>query len=90
MNIIEMARDSGLVLTCDMQDAYIRDGRYGKQLERFAALVRNATLEEAAGVCESKITGGDYHHLAQHGHWDHMAQSTTNCAAAIRALKEKT
>lgn len=48
MNIIEMARDSGLVLTCDMQDAYIRDGRYGKQLERFATLVRAAALEEAA------------------------------------------
>ena len=50
-------------------------------LERFTALV----MEECAKVCEKQITG--HHFLATHGHFDHMDQSATNCAAAIRAKK---
>lgn len=36
--IIELAREAGLVLTCDVQDGYIRDGRYKQQLERLITL----------------------------------------------------
>lgn len=76
--ITELAREAGLVLTCDVQDAYIRDGRYGKQLERFAALVRAAALEEAADICERLG-------LSQNSEWE---AGTLDCAAAIRQLKE--
>lgn len=34
-DVIRMAKESGLVLTGDTQDGYIRDGKYGPQLERF-------------------------------------------------------
>lgn len=43
--------------------------------------------EACAKVCEEQITG--YHFLATHGHFDHMDQAATNCAAAIRARGEK-
>lgn len=52
------------------------------------ALVQLAVKKEreaCAKVCELQITGGDYHFLATRGHWDHMAQAATNCAAAIRS-----
>jgi hypothetical protein len=45
--------------------------------------------EACAKVCESQITGSDFQFLATRGHWDHMAQAATNCAAAIRARGNK-
>ena len=75
-SIIELAREAGLVLSCDMQDGYIRDGRYDKQLERFATLIRNATLDEAAGVIEA---------IADE--YGDEEVSATWIAAAIRQLK---
>ena len=52
----------------------------------FARAVERAAYERAAQACEAQISGSDHHYLATHGHWDHMAQAATNCAAAIRAL----
>lgn len=49
-------------------------------------VVERAAYERAAQECEAQISGSDHHYLATHGHWDHMAQAATNCAAAIRAL----
>jgi len=49
----------------------------------------DVALERAAQECEAQISGSDYQHLARHGHWNPMAQSATNCAAAIRALGEQ-
>lgn len=51
-----------------------------------ARAVERAAYERAAQECELQITGSDYHFLVAHGHWDHMAQAATNCAAAIRKL----
>ena len=55
----------------------------------FARAVERAAYERAAQECEAQISGSDYQHLAWHGHWDLMAQSATNCADAIRALRSK-
>lgn len=56
--------------------------------ERFAALVRNEVLEEAAKVCDDDA---DSHHENQHGasdgRYDWKEDSARDCAAAIRSLK---
>ena len=57
-----------------------------KKVLAFARAVERGAYERAAKECELQITGSDYHFFATHGHWDHMAQAATNCAAAIRAL----
>lgn len=69
------------------------DYRYGHiygytadQMREYARAVERAAYERAAQACEAQISGSDHHYLATHGHWDHMAQAATNCAAAIRAL----
>lgn len=59
------------------------------QMREYGRAVERAAYERAAKECELQITGSDYHFLATHGHWDHMAQAATNCAAAIRALGEQ-
>ena len=101
MNIIELAREAGFKdpTPADgyMGNAYdYRDGKdSGGSLTRFAALVRTAALEEAAGVCEevhdrypTDISPDGASVDAQSAK---MARITaTNCAAAIRAMKEQT
>ena len=69
------------------------DFRYGDvfgytadQIHEYGRAVERAAYAAAIKECEPQITGSDYHFLATHGHWDHMAQAATNCAAAIRAL----
>ena len=54
-----------------------------KEVERFAALVRAAALEEAAGVCDEQAH--DWHLHAKGG----PVAAYNACAAAIRALKDK-
>lgn len=61
-------------------------GEFKAALRRLARAVERAAYERAAQECEAQISGSDYHYFATHGHWDHMAQAATNCAAAIRAL----
>ena len=72
-DIIRMAREAGYT------------GLNDPWLHTFAALVAAQEREACAEVCESQITGSDFQFLATRGHWDHMAQAATNCAAAIRA-----
>jgi hypothetical protein len=80
-DIIRMAREAGFAdAEGVVHPAY--------QLEAFAAFVAAAEREACAKLCEAQITGGDYHYLANHGHWDHMAQASTNCAAIIRARSQ--
>ena len=68
------------------------DARHSTEAEHtvwwmlLARAVERAAYERAAQACEAQISGSDHHYLATHGHWDHMAQAATNCAAAIRAL----
>ena len=82
--IIEMAREAGFDphdmsadFTCNLKD-----------LERFAALVRNAALEEAAVVCEAigqdakNALRSAYRTLAQG-----IERGTNDCANTIRNLK---
>ncbi len=59
------------------------------QMQAYVRAAVDAALERAAQECEAQISGSDYAYLATHGHWDHMAQSATNCADAIRALKSE-
>jgi len=82
MNIIEVAREAGFNACNGFSLLIVRhtNGSWvdiSEELERFAALVRAAALEEAADICDrvnnydNPMTAGD-------------------CADAIRALKEKT
>ena len=79
MNIIELAREADL--TFMGADAHCREDYFTatrEELERFAALVRAAALEEATVVCE---TNAD--------RWPGTSKvyAAMECAAAIRALK---
>jgi len=55
----------------------------GGSLTRFAAPVRAAALEEAAGVCDDK------HDEWRFGDGEDAASGPKDCAAAIRQLKDK-
>jgi hypothetical protein len=102
--IIRMAREAGsnsIFMACNMvfmqRFAALVVEDYEKRLqftrERWeieCASQVEIEREACAKVCEGQITGGDHHYFAHHGHWDHMAQSATNCAAAIRARAKDT
>jgi len=79
MNIIEMARQAGFIT-----DFGCRETASDELLTRFAALVRAAALEEAAGVCDEQAH--DWHLHAKGG----PVSAYNACAAAIRQLKDKT
>lgn len=66
--IIRMAREAG------WSKEYLEIG--DERLERFAALVAEATLEKAAQVCEEPM----YFHQSR-------AKTSSECAAAIRSMK---
>jgi len=89
-DIIELAKQAGFKdpTPADgyMGNAYDhRDGKdSGGSLTRFAALVRAAALEEAAGVCDEQAH--DWHLHAKGG----PVSAYNACAAAIRQLKDKT
>ena len=74
-SIIELAREAGMTITNSFADEM-----FIAVLTRFAALVRNEALEEAALVCE---TNAD--------RWPGTSKvyAAMECAAAIRALKDK-
>ena len=86
--IIELAREAGM----EWQGGFSRVVECATQpeLERFAALVRAQTLEEAAWVCENTLA---QHYMKQviptHDEALLLA-ACADCAAAIRALKEQT
>lgn len=80
MNIIKLAREAAMGML-----SYDAEGNWRlseQEVERFAALVRNAVLEEAARVC---IETG-----STKGYCDIEFDMADACAAAIRAMKEQT
>ena len=79
MNVIKLAQEAGMrweggftrVIECVTE----------AELTRFAALVRAAALEEAAGACEG---------LDEDTCWkEGRLASGHKCAAAVRAMKEQ-
>ena len=86
MNIIELAREAGLGESLTHNGGALRvwveGADWHDELTRFAALVRAAALEEAAGACED---------LDEDTCWkEGRLASGHKCAAAIRAMKEQT
>lgn len=82
-SIIELAKQAGFKDPTPA-DGYMgaaydyRDGAdSGGDIKRFAALVRNAALDEAAGVCGEYDEG-----------WYVYRKGAAQCATAIRQLKE--
>jgi hypothetical protein len=55
------------------------------QLQRFAALLRNEVLEEAAKVCAAEKVN---YELTQHAADEAYNMAADHCVAAIRALKQ--
>ena len=83
MNIEQLATEAGLVYGDGWHSDNGADGVDPQYLERFAALVRAAALEEAAKVCDGK----------ERRKWEIMFHGGSlegigplDCAAAIRAL----
>lgn len=83
---IDVALQTDPAMILALMSGEMTVGELKSALRRLARAVERAAYERAAKECELQITGSDYHFLATHGHWDHMAQAATNCAAAIRAL----
>ena len=78
-SIIELAREAGFHKWYTQPEEH---PEHAAIVARFAALVRAAALEEAAGVCDNS---------ASHCHHDGLLQVVLKSnAAAIRALKEMT
>ena len=78
-SIIELAREAGFHKWYTQPEEH---PEHVAIVARFAAIVRAATLEEAAGVCGNS---------ASHCHHDGLLQVVLKSnAAAIRALKEMT
>ncbi|MCX7658963.1 MAG: hypothetical protein N2040_00205 [Caldimonas manganoxidans] len=83
--IIKLAREAGLgeSLTHNGGEhrVWIEGADWHDELTRFATLIRNEALEEAAGVCiETGSTKGSC---------DAAFDIADACAAAIRAMKEQ-
>jgi hypothetical protein len=76
IDIEQLAREAGF-------------GNYASEarsiFERFAALVRNEVLEEAAKVCAAEKVN---YELTQHAADEAYNMAVDHCAAAIRALKQ--
>lgn len=91
MNIIELAREADL--TFMGADAHCREDYFTatrEELERFAALIRAEVLEEAAGVCENTLAQHYMKQVIPTNDEALLLAACADCAAAIRALKEKT
>lgn len=83
MNVIEAAKAAGILPE--------RDETFGKvyeveeqQLERFAQIIRNQALEDAAKACDDIRSPWGY--SAEKADW---IRGTDDCAAAIRAMKKE-
>ena len=72
--LIELAKQAGPLITTP----------FDQWCENFAALVRAAALEEAAGVCDDK------HDEWRFGDGEDSTSGPKDCAVAIRQLKDKT
>jgi hypothetical protein len=86
-SIIELAKQAGFGIDespCVLQPYVIQPlhGKIDDELTRFAHLVRQQVLEEAAGVCDPEPS------LPNEAYTVHNNKVTMRrCAAAIRALK---
>ena len=81
-----MAREAGMPI----DDEHFVFQATRERVTKFAALVRAAALEEAAGVCENTLA---HHYMKQviPAHDEALLLAAcADCAAAIRALKEQT
>jgi hypothetical protein len=86
MNIIELAREAGLYVGTNLSGVQLVGSRYERglllvhldidELTRFAHLVRQQVLEEAAEICEG---------IAIDNEWS----DCVDAEKAIRALKDK-
>lgn len=83
MNVIEAAKAAGILPE--------RDETFGKvyeveepQLERFAQVIRNQALEEAAVLCNDLRSPWGY--SAEKADW---IRGTDDCVHAIRAMKKE-
>ena len=86
MNVIEAAKLAGFTWV----DDYIISGTFGNPkpdlptLERFAQIIRNQALEDAAKCCdELKPTN---HYYERYG--SDWATGTLDCCEAIRSMKK--
>ncbi len=79
MNIVELAKQAGFELDCCSL-------QWHERIERFARLVYNAALEEAANVCE--IEARQHEHLDHNGRSRHLDDAfvAKTCAASIQKL----
>lgn len=87
-SIIELAIVTQLIDHRDTEESLPAD--FVQSLREFATAIRDATLEEAAGVCENTLA---QHYMKQviptHDEALLLA-ACADCAAAIRQLKDKT
>lgn len=91
-SIIELAIVTQLIDHRDTEESLPAD--FVQSLREFATAIRDATLEEAAGVCEARSmadfpqtqTGLGFSFSQQ---WDAARTAEKQCAAAIRVLKDK-
>ena len=93
MNIIELAREAGIdreqpYLLVEYQEPW--NSCTDVELERFAALVRAQTLEEAARVCENTLAQHYMKQVIPTHDQALLLAACADCAGAIQALKEKT
>lgn len=95
MNIIELAKQAGLYVGTNLSGVQLVGSSYDNgllvhmdidDLTRFAALVRNAALEEAKAACKT-VGEKPSSFWEEAGCWIH---ATEICAASVEELKEKT
>lgn len=73
----------------DLVEEHMALERECAELRKKLEQAEKVEKEECAKVCERQLTDGDYRHLIAHGHWDHVAQASQNCAKEIRARSNK-
>ena len=87
-SIIELAIVTQLIDHLDTEESLPAD--FVQSLREFATAIRDATLEEAAGVCENTLA----HHYMKQVILTHdqalLLAACADCAAAIRARKDNT
>lgn len=90
--IITLAREAGLGTSLTHSGGaprvWIEGADWHDELTRFAALVRNATLEEAARVCENTLAQQYMKQVIPTSDEALLLAACADCAAAIRAMKE--
>ncbi len=92
-SIIELAKQAGFGIDeiPGVSQRYVIQPLHWKvddELTRFAALVRAAALEEAAGVCDREAKRAYQNDGLDDGYESGKSVAAKNCADAIRQLKE--